>query len=91
MAQTVSENCTHWPGLAGSADCIVGGIERIIRIELGHGVSRIVRVKPIRGVQGIVWGILVHRIEDAIVAFILRVKALLAVCGYRYGKQDHEK
>ena len=82
---------------------MIGGIERIVRVELVIRIGRVVRVKPIdwiegvvggkpiRRVQGIVRGVLVSRIEDVIVAFILRIKACLSICRYRNGEQDHRK
>jgi len=38
-----------------------------------------------------VWTVLIDRVEDVVVAFILRIKARLSVCRYRCGKEEHWK
>ena len=65
---------------------MIGGIKRVVRIELVHRIGGIIRVKPIDGIERIIGikplgsieriigTVLIDRLEDVVVAFIPRIK-----------------
>ena len=88
-------------GLTGSGGVLIGWIERIVRVELVNRIGRVVGVKPINWIEGvsriksvgwvewIIWAELVGRVEDVVVAFVLRIKSRLPLCGYRNSQHSY--